>query len=111
MIIDLTPLVQALAALALTALVSTTPYLVPLLRRFLHIQLDATQASAIQSAADAGAQAAYGYIATNAASYRNPTKRHAYLSIKTLIHADTQCRAQGTAPVQAPSEAQPWPGA
>jgi hypothetical protein len=80
MIIDLTPLVQALAALALTALVSTTPYLVPLLRRFLHIQLDAIQASAIQSAADAGAQAAYGYIATNAASYRNPTIRSAALA-------------------------------
>jgi hypothetical protein len=31
MSIDLTPLVQALAALALTALVSATPYLAPLL--------------------------------------------------------------------------------
>ena len=71
---------QALAALALTALVSTTPYLVPLLRRFLRIQLSATQAASIQSAAEAGAQAAYGYIATNAASYLNPMIRSAALA-------------------------------
>jgi hypothetical protein len=80
MSIDLTPLVQALAALALTALVSATPYLVPLLRRYLNIQLTATQAAAIQSAAEVGAKAAYGYIATNAASYRNPTIRSAALA-------------------------------
>jgi hypothetical protein len=80
MSIDLTILVQALSALALTALVSATPFLAPLLRRYLHIQLTATQAAAIQSAADAGAKAAYGYIATNAASYRNPTIRSAALA-------------------------------
>ena len=71
MIIDLTPLVQALAALALAAVTGVTPYLMPLMRRYLHIRLTATQASAIQSAADAGAKAAYGYIVTNAASYRD----------------------------------------
>ena len=54
--IDLTPLVQALAALALAAISAATPYLAPLLRRYLHIRLTATQAAAIQSAADAGAQ-------------------------------------------------------
>jgi hypothetical protein len=80
MSIDLTPLVQALAALAMTAIVSATPYLAPLLRRYLGIRLTAIQAAAIQSAADAGAQAAYGYIATNAASYLNPTIRSAALS-------------------------------
>jgi hypothetical protein len=80
MSIDLTPLVQALAALALTAIVSATPYLVPLLRRYLNIQLTATQAATIQSAADAGAKAAYGYIATNATSFRNPTIRSAALA-------------------------------
>ena len=80
MSIDLAPLVQALAALALTAVVSATPYLSLLLRRYLHIQLTATQAAAIQSAADAGAQAAYGYIATNAAGFRNPTIRSTALA-------------------------------
>ena len=75
--IDLTPLVQALTALALATVSTTTPYLVPLLRRYLHIRLTATQAAAIQSAADAGAQAAYGYIASNAADYRNVTIRDA----------------------------------
>ena len=62
---------QALAALALAAVTGVTPYLMPLMRRYLHIRLTATQASAIQSAADAGAKAAYGYIVTNAASYRD----------------------------------------
>ena len=61
-------------------LVSATPYLTLLLRRYLHIQLTATQAATVQSAADAGAQAAYGYIATNAGSYRNPTIRSAALA-------------------------------
>ena len=74
--IDLTPLVQALAALALTAMTAATPYLVPLLRRYLHIQLTATQAEAIQSAANAGAQAAYGYLAANTASYRDVSIRN-----------------------------------
>ena len=80
MIIDLTPLVQVLAALALAALSATLPYLAPLLRRYLHVQLTATQAAAVQSAATAGAQAAYGYIATNAASYRDVTMRNTALA-------------------------------
>ena len=46
--IDLTPLVQALAALALAAIAAATPYLAPLLGRYLHIRLTATQAAAIQ---------------------------------------------------------------
>jgi hypothetical protein len=80
MIMDLTPLVQALTALALVALTSATPYLAPVLRRYLHIRLTATQAAAIQSAADAGAKAAYGYIATNTASYRDVTIRNVALA-------------------------------
>jgi hypothetical protein len=80
MIIDLTPLVQALAALALASLSATTPYLVPLLRRYLHVQLTATQAAAVQSAAVAGAQAAYGYLAINSASYRDVTIRNVALA-------------------------------
>jgi hypothetical protein len=80
MIIDLTPLVQALAALALAAFTAATPFIAPLLRRYLHIRLTATQAAAVQSAADAGAQAAYGYIVTNAASYRDATVRDAALA-------------------------------
>jgi hypothetical protein len=77
MIIDLTPLVQVLAALALAALSAAIPYLTPLLRRYLNIRLTATQAAAIQNAANVGAQAAYGYIATNAASYLDVTIRNA----------------------------------
>ena len=78
--IDLTPLVQALAALALTAMTAAIPYLVPLLRRYLHIRLSATLAAAVQTAADAGAQAAYGYIAASAGSYRNVTIRNAAIA-------------------------------
>ena len=80
MSIDLTPLVQALAALALAAISAATPYLAPLLRRYLHIRLTTTQAAAIQSAADAGAQTAYGYIAANAASYRDVMIRDAAIA-------------------------------
>jgi hypothetical protein len=80
MIIDLTPLVQALAALALASLSAATPYFVPLLVRYLHIRLTSIQASAIQNAADVGAQAAYGYIATNAANYHDVTIRNAALA-------------------------------
>jgi len=80
MSIDLTPLVQALAALALAAISAATPCLAPLLRRYLRIRLTATQAAAVQSAADAGAQAAYGYIAANAASYCDVTIRDAAIA-------------------------------
>lgn len=78
--IDLTPLVQALAALALAALSGATPYLTPMLRRYLHVQISAAQATAIQTAADAGAQAAYGYIVANASNYRDVTIRNAALA-------------------------------
>src|SRR5262249_32774434 len=78
--IDLAPLVQALAALALAALTAATPYLAPLLRRYLNIRLTATQADALRSAADAGAKSAYGYIVTNAASYRDVAVRNAAIA-------------------------------
>jgi hypothetical protein len=78
--IDLTPLVQALAALALAALIAAVPYLAPLLRRYLHIRLTASQAASVQAAAAAGAQAAYGYIAANSANYRDVTIRNAALA-------------------------------
>jgi imidazolonepropionase-like amidohydrolase len=78
--IDLTPLVQALAALVLTAITAAIPFLAPLLRRYLHIRLSATQAAAIQAAADVGAKAAYGYIAANAASYRDIAVRNTALA-------------------------------
>jgi hypothetical protein len=80
MMIDLTPLVQALAALALAALSAATPYLAPMLRRYLHVQLTATQAATIQSAADAGAKQAYGYLAANCASYLDIPIRNAALA-------------------------------
>jgi hypothetical protein len=78
--IDLTPLVQALTALALAGVTATTPYLVPLLRRYLHLQFTATQAAAVQAAADAGAKAAYGYIAASTASYHDVTIRNAAIA-------------------------------
>ena len=78
--IDLTPLVQALAALALAAMIAAVPYLAPLLRRYLHIRLTATQAASVQAAAAAGAQAAYGYIVVNSASYRDVSIRNAALA-------------------------------
>jgi len=78
--IDLASLVQALAALALAALSGATPYLAPMLRRYLHVQINAMQATAIQSAADAGAQAAYGYIVASASNYRDVTVRNAALA-------------------------------
>lgn len=80
MLIDLSPLVQALALLALAAASAVTPYLAPVLRRYLHVQLTATQAAAIQSAADAGAKAAYGYIASQAGNYLDVTIREAALA-------------------------------
>ncbi len=73
--IDLTPLVQALAALALAAITAITPYLSLLLRRYLHVRLTAAEAAVVQSAADAGAKAAYGYIAEHAASFRDVAVR------------------------------------
>ena len=78
--LDLTPLVQALAALAFAALTGATPYLAPTLRRYLNVRLTATQAATIQSAAQAGAQAAYGYILENASNFRDVTIRNAALA-------------------------------
>jgi hypothetical protein len=69
--IDLTPLLQALAALALAAVTAASPYLLLLLQRNLHVRLTGSQAAAVQCAAEAGAKAAYGFIAENAASYRD----------------------------------------
>ena len=80
MIIDLAPLVQVLAALALAALSAATPYLAPSIRRYLHVQITAEQAAAIQSAAEAGAKAAYGYIAAIGGNYRDLTIRDAALA-------------------------------
>lgn len=80
MSIDLAPLVQALAALMLAVISAATPYLVPLLGRYLRIRLSATQAAAVQTAADAGAQAAYGYIASQAASFHDVTIRDAAIA-------------------------------
>ena len=77
MAIDLAPLVQALALAAITA---ATPYLAPLLRRYLNIRLTATQAATVQAAASAGAQAAYGYLANNIASYRDIPVRNAAIA-------------------------------
>ncbi|HEY7575954.1 MAG TPA: hypothetical protein VH855_00045 [Acetobacteraceae bacterium] len=78
--VDLTPLVQALAALALAAVTAAAPYFSVLLQRYLHVRLTATQAAAVQTAAEVGAKAAYGYIAENAASYRDVAIRDAAIA-------------------------------
>jgi hypothetical protein len=80
MTIDLTPLVQALAALALAAMTGAAGYLGPLLRRYLHIRLTATQADTIRAAAEAGAKAAYGLIATTTANYHDVAIRNAAIA-------------------------------
>ena len=46
--VDLTPLVQALAALALAAVTAITPFLSLLLRRYLHVRLTAAEAAAVR---------------------------------------------------------------
>ncbi len=81
MTVDLTPLVQALAVLALAAISAATPFIASLLHRYLHIQLSATQAASVQSAAEAGAKAAYCYIVTSGASYRTDLIRNAAVAI------------------------------
>jgi hypothetical protein len=78
--VDLTPLVQALAALALASVTAAAPYFSVLLQRYLHVRLTATQAAIVQTAAEAGAKAAYGYIAENAASYRDVPIRDAAIA-------------------------------
>jgi len=78
--IDLTPLVEALAALALAAVTAVTPYLSLLLQRYLHVRLTANQAGLIQSAAEAGAKAAYGYIAESGGSFRDVNVRNAAIA-------------------------------
>lgn len=78
--IDLAPVVQALAALALAAITAATPYLSLLLQRYLHVRLTASQAAIVQSAADAGAKAAFGYIAESGASYRDVSIRDAAIA-------------------------------
>ena len=78
MSIDLTPLVQALAALALAAISASDA-----LSRAVCCAAICTSGSPrprppqSRSAADAGAQAAYGYIAANAGNYRDVTIRDA----------------------------------
>ena len=80
MSIDVAPLIQVLVALALAVVSAGTPYFATLLARYLRIRLTATQAAVVQTAADAGAQAAYGYIASKAASYRDVTVRNAAIA-------------------------------
>jgi hypothetical protein len=78
--INLAPLVQALAALALASVTAVTPYLSLLVQRYLHVRLTASQAAIVQSAADVGAKAAFGYIAESGASYRDVSVRNAAIA-------------------------------
>ncbi len=78
--INLVPLVQALAALALASVTAVTPYLSLLVQRYLHVRLTASQAAIVQSAADVGAKAAFGYIAESGASYRDVSVRNAAIA-------------------------------
>jgi hypothetical protein len=63
--IDLSPLVRVLAPLLLAALTAAVPYGAVLARRALGLRLTAQQQRTLSAAVDAGAQAAYGYLATN----------------------------------------------
>jgi hypothetical protein len=83
---DLTPLVQAAAALVLAALTAATPFIAPLVRQYLHVRLTEKQAAAIQNAAEMGAKAAYGYIAASGKSYLVPEVRNAALQ-RGFAHA------------------------
>ena len=78
--IDLTPLVQALAALALAAMTArdAVPGAVAAALSAYPAHRDPGRGD--PAAADAGAQAAYGYIAANAASYRDVTIRNAAIA-------------------------------
>jgi hypothetical protein len=96
--VDLTPLVQALAALALAAVTAITPFLSLLLRRYLHVRLTAAEAAAVQSAADAGAKAAYGYIAVHNASYRDVAIRERDVAIRETAIAKGVQHVAASAP-------------
>lgn len=76
---DSSALVQLLASLALAAVTTAIPLVVPLLRKYLHVQISDTQASQIQAAAQAGAQLAYGEVVRTAGNIRIPATRNAAL--------------------------------
>ena len=79
--IDLAPVAAALAPLAYAAVVTAIPYGLVLARRALGIKLTAQQAASVQSAAEAGAKAAYGFLATNGASYADVPVRNAAIAV------------------------------
>ena len=99
--IDLAPAVAALAPLAYAAVVAAIPYCLVLARRALGIKLTAQQAAAVQSAAEAGAKAAYGFLATNGAAFTDVPVRNAAIAVganHVLASVPDALKAMGLTP-------------
>ena len=78
--IDLTPLVQALAALALAAMTAADAIPGAVAPPLPAHPIDRDPGRVSPSGCDAGAQAAYGYIVANSANYRDVTIRNAAIA-------------------------------
>ncbi len=79
--IDLTPALTALAPLVLAVVTAAIPYGLAQVRRMLGLRLTAQQAATVTAAADAGAQAAYGFLVTNGASVLDAPVRNAAIAV------------------------------
>ena len=99
--IDLAPAAAALAPLAYAAVAAAIPYGMVLARRALGLKLTTQQAAAVQSAAEAGAKAAYGFLATNGASYYDVPVRNAAIAVganHVLASVPAALKAMGLTP-------------
>ncbi len=81
MTLDLTPVIQALATLVLAVVVPTIPYAVVLIQRHTGIKLTDQQTAAITGAADQGANLAYGWLVTQAASVAQVPMKNVALAV------------------------------
>ncbi len=87
--IDLAPLVQALAPLALAAFTAAVPYGLVLARRAIGLKLTSQQQASVIAAVDSGAQAAYGFLATSGGSvFDAPTRTAAIAMGASHVVAD-----------------------
>jgi hypothetical protein len=69
--VDLTPLVQGLAALLFAALSASIPIVLPAIMRRLHLSLSQDQSTALVDACGRGADLAYKFLIDNGATYNN----------------------------------------
>lgn len=74
--IDLAPAMLVLAPLMLAAITAAVPYGLVLARRAIGLKLTSQQQKSVTAAVDAGAQAAYGFLATNGASFLDVPMRN-----------------------------------